>query len=99
MIDRAAEKPKASAESAKAEAPEKSSTTTDAGPCAGIELMGFYKNEIFEKAMGGGVVEWLAKIRNNTSATKIVNFSWIDSNGEQRRGRFRYAAATSRLLV
>jgi len=56
-------------------------------PCAGVEMMGLYKNEIFDKAMGGGVVEWLAKIRNNTSVTKIVQFGWIDQYGQQQRAQ------------
>jgi hypothetical protein len=46
--------------------------------------MGLYKNEIFSREMGGGVVEWLAKIRNNTGVTKIVNFGWRDVNGQQQ---------------
>lgn len=56
-----------------------------AAECPGIELMGLYKNEIFERAMGGGVVEWLAKVRNNSSITKIVVIGWRDSEGQERR--------------
>jgi hypothetical protein len=56
-----------------------------AAECPGIELMGLYKNEIFDKAMGGGVVEWLAKVRNNSGITKIVVIGWRDSEGQQRR--------------
>jgi len=55
-----------------------------AAPCSGIESMGVYKNEIFDRAMGGGVVEWLAKIRNNTGVTKIVVVGWRDVNGQQQ---------------
>jgi hypothetical protein len=55
--------------------------------CTGIEMMGLYKNEIFDRAMGGGVVEWLAKIRNNTGVTKIVQFTWRDSSSQQQRGQ------------
>jgi hypothetical protein len=51
--------------------------------CSGIEAMGIYKNSIFSADMGGGVVEWLAKIRNNTSVTKIVVFGWVDMYGKQ----------------
>lgn len=84
MIDRAAEKPKPTS----AESPSTSPSRTNAStPCSGIEMMGFYKNEIFDRAMGGGVVEWLAKIRNNTSVTKIVVFGWIDMYGEQKRSQ------------
>lgn len=61
------------------------------GPCAGIELMGLYKNEIFDRAMGGGVVEWLAKIRNNTGVTKIVVFGWRDSEGQTRKSQVQIA--------
>ena len=56
-----------------------------AAECPGIELMGLYKNEIFDRAMGGGVVEWLAKVRNNSSITKIVVIGWRDSVGQQLR--------------
>jgi hypothetical protein len=52
--------------------------------CSGIENMGVYKNEIFDRAMGGGVVEWLAKIRNNTPVTKIVVLGWRDMYGQQK---------------
>lgn len=56
-------------------------------PCAGIELMGLYKNEVFDRAMGGGIVEWLAKIRNNTSVTKIVVIGWRDMYGQEKTAR------------
>ena len=49
--------------------------------------MGVYKNEIFSREMGGGVVEWLAKIRNNTGVTKIVVFGWRDMYGQQQRSQ------------
>lgn len=55
--------------------------------CSGVEAMGLYKNEIFDKAMGGGVVEWLAKIRNNTGSTRIVVFGWRDMYGQQQRAQ------------
>ena len=51
--------------------------------------MGFFQNEIFDRAMGGGIVEWLAKIRNNTSVTKIVVFGWIDSYGQQKNSQIQ----------
>lgn len=57
--------------------------------CTGVEMMGLYKNEIFDKAMGGGIVEWLAKIRNNTSVTKIVVFGYIDSGGRQQKSQIQ----------
>lgn len=66
------------------------SATTPIAPidsCAGVELLGLYKNEIFDRAMGGGVVEWLAKIRNNSAVTKIVVFGWKDSTGQQRKAQ------------
>jgi ketosteroid isomerase-like protein len=56
-------------------------------PCGGIEMMGLYKNEVFGRAMGGGIVEWLAKIRNNTTVTKLVIFGWIDQYGQQQRAQ------------
>ena len=60
-------------------------TARPAVECPGIELMGLYKNEIFDRAMGGGVVEWLAKIRNNTAVTKIVVIGWRDMYGQQQK--------------
>jgi hypothetical protein len=51
--------------------------------CSGIESMGIYKNTAISAAIGGGVVEWLAKIRNNTAVTKIVVFGWRDMYGQQ----------------
>ena len=53
--------------------------------------MGLYKNEIFDRAMGGGIVEWLAKIRNNTNVTKIVVFGWRDSEGAERKSQVQIA--------
>lgn len=55
--------------------------------CSGIESMGIYKNTVMDPAIGGGVVEWLAKIRNNTGVTKIVVFGWIDMYGQQRKAQ------------
>lgn len=52
--------------------------------CAGIEMMGLFKNEIFDRAMGGGITEWLVKIRNNTAVTKIVIFGWRDQYGQEQ---------------
>lgn len=60
--------------------------------CSGIENMGVYKNEIFDRAMGGGVVEWLAKIRNNTAVTKIVVIGWRDMYGAQRQTQVQIRA-------
>lgn len=47
--------------------------------------MGLFKNEIFSREMGGGVIEWLAKVRNNTSVTRLVTLSWRDVYGQQKR--------------
>lgn len=55
--------------------------------CSGIENMGIYKNTAISAAIGGGVVEWLAKIRNNTAVTKIVVFGWRDMYGQQQRAQ------------
>jgi len=57
------------------------------GPCSGIESMGIFKNTAIDPAIGGGVVEWLAKIRNNTNVTKIVIFGWIDMYGQERKAQ------------
>ena len=58
-------------------------------PCTGVELMGLYKNEIFDRAMGGGVVEWLAQVRNNTGVTKIAVIGWRDMYGEQKKAQYQ----------
>lgn len=55
--------------------------------CSGIDNLGLYKNQIFDRAMGGGVVEWLAKIRNNTAVTKIVIFGWRDMYGQEKQAQ------------
>jgi hypothetical protein len=55
--------------------------------CSGIESLGIFKNTAIDPAIGGGVVEWLAKIRNNTNVTKIVVFGWIDMYGQQKKAQ------------
>lgn len=55
--------------------------------CSGIESMGIYKNTVMDPAIGGGLVEWLAKMRNNNAVTKIVVFAWIDMYGQQRKAQ------------
>jgi hypothetical protein len=55
--------------------------------CSGIEPMGIFKNTAIDPAIGGGIVEWLAKIRNNTNVTKIVVFGWIDMYGQQQKAQ------------
>jgi hypothetical protein len=75
------------AEPPKANPPRAAPTSQDS--CAGVEMMGLYQNEIFDRAMGGGVVEWLAKVRNNTSVTKIVVIGWRDVYGEQKTAQLQ----------
>ena len=55
--------------------------------CPGIESLGIFQNTALDPAIGGGVVEWLAKIRNNTNVTKIVVFAWIDMYGQQKKAQ------------
>jgi hypothetical protein len=55
--------------------------------CSGIESLGIFQNTALDPAIGGGVVEWLAKIRNNTNVTKIVVFAWIDMYGQQKKAQ------------
>lgn len=59
--------------------------------CSGIENMGTYKNTIYNASMGGGVVEWLAKVRNNTGVTKIVIIGWRDVYGQEQRTQVQIA--------
>lgn len=61
----------------------------DQSGCEGVENMGLYKNQIFDRAMGGGVVEWLAKIRNNGAVTRIVIYGWRDQYGQEKRGQIQ----------
>lgn len=49
--------------------------------------MGLVKNVAAEAAVGGGIVEWLLRIRNNTSVTRLVIFGWRDSYGQQQRAQ------------
>lgn len=79
----AAEKPKSKYDPALTAAAKKAAVPPALRACEGIELMGLRKNEIFDRAMGGGVVEWLAQIRNNTGVTKIVGIAWRDSYGKR----------------
>lgn len=65
----------------------RASPAAQGGVCPGIQLMGLYKNEIFDRAKGGGIVEWLAKVRNNSSVTKVVTIGWRDSNGQQQKAQ------------
>lgn len=62
---------------------QQSKPSSDNG-CSGIESLGLYKNEVMSGAIGGGLVEWLAKIRNNTTVTRIVVFGWRDMYGQQQ---------------
>jgi len=55
--------------------------------CSGVESMGIFKNTAMDPSIGGGVVEWLAKIRNNTSVTRIVVYGWIDMYGQQQKAQ------------
>jgi hypothetical protein len=70
-----------------AETPKPVPAPASQNSCSGVESMGIYKNEIFDRAMGGGVVEWLAKIRNNSAVTRIVVFGWRDMYGQQQRAQ------------
>jgi hypothetical protein len=62
-------------------------TTTPQNGCTGIESLGIFKNTAISPEIGGGIVEWLAKIRNNTAVTKIVVFGWRDMYGQQRKAQ------------
>lgn len=63
---------------------DKAAAAVAATGCTGIEMMGLFKNEIFDRAMGGGITEWLVKIRNNTAVTRIVVFGWRDQYGQEQ---------------
>lgn len=52
--------------------------------CSGIENLGLYKNALMDPAIGGGLAEWVVKIRNNTGITRIVAFGWRDMYGQQQ---------------
>ncbi len=57
-----------------------------ANGCDGIENMGLAKNDVFDRAMGGGLVAWHMRIRNNSSVARIVEYGWIDMYGQQQKG-------------
>jgi hypothetical protein len=46
-----------------AEAPKPTSAPAPQDSCSGIENLGVYKNDLMDAAIGGGVVEWVLKIR------------------------------------
>jgi hypothetical protein len=88
MIERAGQPNKTAATTATSAASATPAAGSAGGPCAGIELLGLYKNELISRQMSeGGLEEWLAKIRNNTSVTKIIKFGWIDQYGQQQVAR------------
>ncbi|HVR37485.1 MAG TPA: hypothetical protein VMU84_00195, partial [Thermoanaerobaculia bacterium] len=79
------DKPKSKYDPGLAAAANKAAVPPQLRACEGIELMGIYKNELISREMSqGGMEEWLAKIRNNTSLTKIIKFGWIDQYGGQQ---------------
>lgn len=79
------DKPKSKYDPGVAAAANKAAVPPQLRACEGIELMGIYKNELISREMSqGGMEEWLAKIRNNTSLTKIIKFGWIDQYGQQQ---------------
>jgi len=45
--------------------------------------MGLYKNNTGV----AGLVEWLAKIRNNGGVTRIVIYGWMDMYGQPQKGQ------------
>lgn len=51
--------------------------------CESIEAMGLFKNN----TGAAGLVEWLAKIRNNGGVTRIVTFDWMNQYGQQQKGQ------------
>lgn len=57
--------------------------TQPSNGCEAIEAMGLFKNNTGV----AGLVEWLAKIRNNGGVTRIVTYGWMDQYGQQRNGQ------------
>jgi len=57
-----------------------------ANGCDGIENMGLVKNDVFDRAMGGGLVAWHMRMRNNSGVAKIVEYGWIDMYGQEKKG-------------
>lgn len=60
--------------------------------CSGVESLGIFKNTALPRAVGGGVVQWLGKIRNSNTAARIVAVTWIDEYGQTKRAQVQIAA-------
>jgi hypothetical protein len=60
--------------------------------CAGIDNMGIFKNTALPRAMGGGVVQWLAKVRNNNTSARLITVTWLDEYGQPKRAQVQVPA-------
>jgi hypothetical protein len=69
------------------------------GPCAGVELMGLYKEDMRPVSP---LIIYLAKIRNSTNVTRIVTLQWMNMYTEEFRSTAEIGAgqiATLRLAA
>jgi hypothetical protein len=49
--------------------------------------MGLISNIVQETVIGGGIVEWVARVRNNEPITKIVVVGWRDMYGQEQQAQ------------
>ena len=52
----------------------------------GIENMGLVRSDVFDRAVGGGLVAWYMRMRNKTGVARIVAYRWTDMNRQEQRG-------------
>lgn len=80
IIERAGQPDKTSA--ASPSSPSASAAPKPTGPCEGVELLGFHKEDFRPVSP---LILYFAKVRNGTSMTKIVSVEWTNLYGERIR--------------
>jgi hypothetical protein len=73
--------PKTSPSPSQAQAPQ--------SPCAGVELLGIYKEDMRPVSP---LIIWLTKIRNGTSVTRQVTLQWLNMYAEELQSSVEVAA-------
>ena len=48
--------------------------------------MGLVRSDVFDRAVGGGLVAWYMRMRNKTGVARIVAYRWTDMNRQEQRG-------------
>ncbi len=78
MIERDATQ--ASAPATKSPSTAAAEASAPQNPCAGVELMGVFKEDMRPMAP---LIVWLAKIRNGTGVTRMVTLQWLNMYAEE----------------